>query len=124
MRYTRMMGFVPTHDLSKARKFYEGLLGLRFLSEDQFALVLDVNGTMIRVTKVNDFKAQPFTILGWEVPDICQCVSELGAKGVQFERYGMKGQDEQGVWTAPGGARVAWFKDQDGNLLSLTQFPT
>lgn len=124
MRYTKMMGFVPTQDLNKARRFYEGLLGLRFLSADGFALVLDAKGTMIRITKVNDFKAQPFTILGWQVPDIGQAVSELGDKGIEFERFGMKEQDERGVWTAPGGARVAWFKDQDGNLLSLTQFPT
>jgi len=118
------MGFVPTQDLRKARAFYEGLLGLRSVSEDQFALVLDANGTVIRVTKVTDFKPQPFTILGWQVPDIRQAVSELADKGIQFERYGMKEQDERGVWTAPGGARVVWFKDQDGNLLSLTQFPT
>ena len=124
MIYTKMMGFVPTQDLRKARAFYEGLLGLRSVSEDQFALVLDANGTVIRVTKVTDFKPQPFTILGWQVPDIRQAVSELGDKGIQFERYGMKKQDERGVWTAPGGALVVWFKDQDGNLLSLTQFPT
>ena len=124
MIYAKMMGFVPTQDLKKARAFYEGLLGLRSVSEDQFALVLDANGTMIRVTKVTDLKPQPFTILGWQVPDIRQAVSELGDKGIQFERYEMKEQDERGVWTAPGGARVVWFKDQDGNLLSFTQFPT
>lgn len=92
---------MPTQDLEKARAFYEGLLGLRSVSEDQFALVLDANGTMIRVTKVTDFKPQPFPILGWQVPDIRQAVSELRDKGIQFERYGMKEQDERGVWTAP-----------------------
>ena len=123
MIYTKMMGFVPTFDLNKARSFYEGLLGILCVSEDEFALVLDTNGTMIRVTKVTDFKPQPFTILGWQVPDIHQAVSELGHRGIRFERYGMEGQNEQGIWTAPGGAHVAWFKDPDGNVLSLTQFP-
>jgi catechol 2,3-dioxygenase-like lactoylglutathione lyase family enzyme len=123
MIYTKVMGFLPTFDLKKARLFYEGLLGLLCVSEDEFAIVLDANGTTIRVTKVTDFKPQPFTILGWQVPDIRQAVSELGERGIWFERYGMKGQNEQGIWTAPGGARVAWFKDPDGNVLSLTQFP-
>src|SRR5437016_5182296 len=124
MLYTKMMGFVPTHDLKKARAFYEGLLGLRSLSEDQFALVLDANGINVRVTKVDDFKPQPFTILGWEVGDIGKTVSELVTKGLRLERYDMKNQDQNGIWTAPGGARVAWFKDPDGNVLSLTQFPS
>jgi len=123
MIYTKMIGFVPTRDLNKARAFYEGLLGLRSVSEDEFALVLDANGTVIRVTKATDFKPQPFAILGWQVADISQAVSELGDKGIHFERYGMKEQDKRGVWTAPGGARVVWFKDPDGNVLSLTQFP-
>ena len=123
MIYTKMMGFVPTFDLKKARSFYEGLLGLLCVTEDEFALVLDANGSMLRVTKVTDFKPQPFTILGWQVPDIRQTVSELGDRGIRFERYGMQEQNEQGIWTAPGGARVAWFKDPDGNVLSITQFP-
>lgn len=87
------------------------------------ALVLDVNKIMVRVTKVADFKPQPFTILGWQVPEIREAISELEKKGVPFERHNLKEQDERRVWTAPGGARVAWFKDPDGNVLSLTQFP-
>jgi catechol 2,3-dioxygenase-like lactoylglutathione lyase family enzyme len=120
----KIMTFAPTLDANKARPFYEGVLGLRVLSQDSFALALDANGIMLRVTNVPpSFKPQPFTILGWQVPDIVQSVSELKQKGVRFEMYGMPTQDADGIWTAPGGAKVAWFKDPDGNTLSLTQFP-
>ena len=104
------------------RLFYEGIIGLRVISEDHFALVLDGNGTMIRVTNVPNFKPQQFTILGWDVSDIDEAVSHLNQRGVRFEKYGMARQNEQGIWKSPNGARVAWFKDPDGNVLSLTQF--
>jgi catechol 2,3-dioxygenase-like lactoylglutathione lyase family enzyme len=100
------------------------VLGLRVLSQDNFALVLDANGIMLRVTSVPPgFKPQPFTVLGWQVPDIAREVSALKQKGVQFERYGLPTQDAEGIWSAPGGAKIAWFKDPDGNILSLTQMP-
>ncbi len=120
--------FVPTRDSQEARRFYVDVLGLHFVSDDQFALVLDANGVKVRVSKVSDFTPQRFTILGWEVSNIEQVVSDLHEKGVSFEKYGFPGQDEQGIWTAPmvdndtGGAKVAWFKDPDGNVLSVTQF--
>jgi catechol 2,3-dioxygenase-like lactoylglutathione lyase family enzyme len=118
---TKIVAFVPTRDFKKARAFYEGVLGLRFISEDPFALVLDANGIMVRVTKVPEFKPHQFTILGWEVSGIDKYVSGLQEKGVNFERYGLPGQDERGIWAAPGGAKVAWFKDPDGNVLSISQ---
>ena len=120
----RIIGFVPARDLKKAKTFYHDVLALPFLSEDEFALVFDAHGIKLRVTKIDHFTPQPFTILGWEVQDIRKAASELEAKGVRFERYGMNGQDERGIWTAPGGSLVAWLKDPDGNVLSLTQFPT
>jgi catechol 2,3-dioxygenase-like lactoylglutathione lyase family enzyme len=119
----KIMAFAPTLDANKARLFYEGVLGLNVLSQDNFALAIDANGIMLRVTNVPpSFKPQPFTILGWQVPDIAEAVSALKRKGVHFESYGMPGQDTEGIWTAPGGAKIAWFKDPDGNILSLTQF--
>ena len=122
LNQANIMAFVPTTDFAKARAFYEGVLGLRVESEDPFALVLDANGTMLRVTKVQDLKPQPFTISGWEVPDIESVVNGLSDRGVHFEHYGMPGQDQGGIWKSPSGARIAWFKDPDGNVLSLTQF--
>ena len=118
----KLIGFIPTRDAALARTFYESTLGLRFVSDDNFALVFDSNGTMIRVVRAPDFQPFPFTLLGWEVPDIDATVADLAAKGVQFKQYGFPGQAPNGVWTAPGNvARVAWFPDPDGNLLSLSQ---
>jgi catechol 2,3-dioxygenase-like lactoylglutathione lyase family enzyme len=119
---TPIIAFVPTLDFDKSRAFYVDVLGLRFVDNDGFAMVLEANGTMIRVAKVQpDFKPAVFTILGWEVADIENIVSVMTAKGVVFERYGFFEQDALGIWAAPGGAKVAWFKDPDGNTLSVSQ---
>jgi catechol 2,3-dioxygenase-like lactoylglutathione lyase family enzyme len=116
-----IIAFIPTRDAARSRTFYEGLLGLRFVSDDTFALVMDANGTMIRIVRVADFTPFPFTILGWQVGDIHASVAELTAKGLHFTRYEFLSQSPDGVWTAPGGAKVAWFLDPDGNTLSLSQ---
>ncbi|HKF04583.1 MAG TPA: VOC family protein [Candidatus Sulfotelmatobacter sp.] len=118
---TNIIAFVPIKDSQKSRAFYEGILGLRFVKDDGFALVLDANGIMVRVVKMKDFTPAQFTVLGWEVSDIENVVRELSKKGVQFEIFGFFKQDNLGIWTAPGGDRVAWFKDPDGNTLSVSQ---
>ncbi len=117
-----IVAFVPTKGAEKAKAFYKGVLGLRFVSDDGFALVFDANGIMVRVAKVPpQFTPAQFTILGWQVSEIEKVVAGLVAKGVQFERYGFLEQDELGIWTAPSGDKVAWFKDPDGNVLSVSQ---
>jgi predicted enzyme related to lactoylglutathione lyase len=83
--------------------------------------VLDAHGTMLRVTAVHEVARAGYTVLGWRVADIAVATRELAARGVIFLRYEGMGQDEHGIWTAPGGAQVAWFADPDGNTLSLTQ---
>jgi catechol 2,3-dioxygenase-like lactoylglutathione lyase family enzyme len=115
-----IVAFVPTKDAEKAKAFYVGVLGLRFVKDDGFALVLDANGIMIRVSKA-EFTPAPFTILGWQVTDIEKIVAGLQTKGVRFERFGFLEQDALGIWTAPTGDKVAWFKDPDGNILSVSQ---
>ena len=120
---SEVMAFVATKDAAKARQFYEGILGLRFVADEQFALVFDLHGTMLRVQKVDSVVVAPNTVLGWRVGDIKGTARGLAARGVTFERYEGVEQDALGVWTSPIGARVAWFKDPDGNTLSLTQFP-
>jgi catechol 2,3-dioxygenase-like lactoylglutathione lyase family enzyme len=118
----RIVGFVPITDAARAKSFYAETLGLRVVSEDPFAVVLDAHGTMLRLTLIPEFKPHPFTILGWQVTDIVATVTRLHAAGVAFERYGeFMQQDELGIWNAPGGAKVAWFKDPDGNTLSVSQ---
>jgi catechol 2,3-dioxygenase-like lactoylglutathione lyase family enzyme len=117
----KIIAFVPTRDAVKARAFYEDVLGLRFVNDDGFALVLDANGIMVRVAKAPEFKPMPFTILGWQVSGIAKVVADLQGRGVHFERFGFFEQDKLGIWTAPTGDKVAWFKDPDGNMLSVSE---
>ena len=115
------IAFVASTDAERARVFYRDVLGLTLSSEDlPFALVFDLNGTMLRVTMVREFSPAPFTVLGWKVPDIVDAAGKLRNAGVVFERFPGMEQDEHGIWSAPG-ARVAWFKDPDGNVLSISQ---
>ncbi|HWW22515.1 MAG TPA: VOC family protein [Edaphobacter sp.] len=116
-----LIAFIPSKNADHSRVFYEGVLGLRFVSDDSFAIVMDSNGTMIRIVRVGEFTPAPFTILGWQVDDIHAKVAELSSNGVQVKRYSFLEQGEDGVWTAPNGAKVAWFSDPDNNVLSISQ---
>jgi catechol 2,3-dioxygenase-like lactoylglutathione lyase family enzyme len=118
-----LVAFVATTDLDAARDFYGGVLGLPMVEDSPFACVFDAHGTSLRVTPVSEIRTAPYTVLGWVVDDIGVTVSALGAAGVGFERFAGMEQDDSGVWTAPSGARVAWFTDPDGNVLSVTQSP-
>jgi catechol 2,3-dioxygenase-like lactoylglutathione lyase family enzyme len=117
----RMVGFVPTTDYEKSREFYEGKLGFDFVSLDQFALVVNAGGHKIRIAKVPNFTPLQATILGWEVDDIASVAAWLQGRGVNLEKYPFAQDRELGIWTAPSGDRVAWFKDPDGNILSISQ---
>lgn len=119
-----LTAFLATANPARARAFYQDTLGLELLTDDQFALAFDANGTELRIQKVEKLKPHPFTSLGWHVPDIAKAVADLVKQGVTFERYDFMKQDKLGVWKAPSGAKVAWFKDPDGNLLSLTEVRT
>jgi catechol 2,3-dioxygenase-like lactoylglutathione lyase family enzyme len=119
-----LVAFAATARPDEARQFYVAVLGLRLTHEDQFALAFTVGSTPLRVTKVSpeQLTIAGYTTLGWEVSDIQAAVADLTARGVTFERYGdWMQQDDHGVWTAPGGTQVAWFKDPDGSTLSVTQ---
>jgi catechol 2,3-dioxygenase-like lactoylglutathione lyase family enzyme len=114
------VAFISTRDAARARRFYADVLGLRVVSEDAFAMVVDCGGTTLRITRVTALAPAPFTVLGWSVADIRRTVDGLREKGVAFERYDGLDQDEAGIWSAPGGSLVAWFKDPDENVLSVT----
>jgi len=118
---TNIVAFLPIKDSEKARAFYEGVLGLRFVKDDEFALVFDANGIMVRAAKMKDVTPAQFTVLGWQVKNIEDMVRALQKKDVHFEIFGFFKQDELGIWTAPTGDKVAWFKDPDGNILSVSQ---
>jgi catechol 2,3-dioxygenase-like lactoylglutathione lyase family enzyme len=116
--------FISIVDVARAKQFYRDTLGLTLLSEEPpFALVFDANGIMLRLGMAKELPPAHGTVLGWNVPDIAAAVKELSEAGVQFERYPPMKQDDLGVWTAPTGAKVAWFKDPDGNILSIAEHP-
>jgi catechol 2,3-dioxygenase-like lactoylglutathione lyase family enzyme len=117
-----VMTFIAAKDAAVSRDFYENILGLTVASEDDFAIVFDLGGTMMRMQKDVDFTPQPFTVLGWQVDDIASTMAELREKGVRFEQYPWMPEGSDGVMEFPGGAKVAWFLDPAGNNLSLTQF--
>jgi catechol 2,3-dioxygenase-like lactoylglutathione lyase family enzyme len=119
--HCQLVAFVATGDASRAKAFYRDTLGLPLVSEDGFALVFDVNGTTLRVPVVQHVAPAPYTVLGWEVADVSATAQALRAAGVVLERYPGMQQDDLGVWTPPGGGQVAWFKDPDGNTLSVSQ---
>ena len=117
-----LMAFIPVTDVGVARDFYESILGLEVVEENPFALVVDADGTKLRITPVPHLQPQPFTIAGWVVPDIDAAVAALTARGVTFTHYDGMQQRSNGVWASPSGDLVAWFVDPDGNTLSLTTF--
>jgi catechol 2,3-dioxygenase-like lactoylglutathione lyase family enzyme len=117
----KIIGFVLTKDYDKARAFYEGKLGLEFVSLDQYALVMKAGGQMIRIAKVPNFTPLQGTILGWEVEKIDAVAAWLRDRGVIVEKYPFVQDRELGIWTTPNGDKVAWFKDPDGNILSISQ---
>ena len=117
-----VIAFAAATDLDRARAFYEEALGLPLVGQNDIACVFDANGTMLRVTAVPEVSRAGYTVLGWRVTDITAAARDLAARGVVFIRYDGMDQDGDGVWTTPGGDKVAWFADPDGNILSLTQF--
>ena len=117
----QLKAFVPTVKPAEAKKFYKDILGLTFLSEDNYALEFNANGTLLRITIVPELTPHPFTVLGWNVEDISSVIKSLNMKGVICEKYDFLQQDSLGIWTSPNGSKVAWFKDPDGNVLSLTE---
>jgi predicted enzyme related to lactoylglutathione lyase len=119
---SNVVTFVATSKPDSAKSFYEQTLGLRLVTDDAFAIVFDANGIMLRVQKVQEPAPPNYTVLGWDVADIEASVKELLNRGVTCERYQWLEQNESGVWTSPSGGKIAWFKDPDGNILSLTQF--
>jgi catechol 2,3-dioxygenase-like lactoylglutathione lyase family enzyme len=118
----KLMAFVATCDSVRAKQFYRDVLGLHLVSEDPFAIVFEAGGTMLRVTSVKEVAVATYTVLGWSVSDIVRTVKDLQKAGVNFQRYPGMQQDDLGIWNTPSGAKVAWFKDPDGNTLSITQF--
>ncbi len=116
-----LVGFIATAAPGKSQAFYESTLGLQLLEDSPFALVFKAGSTTIRVQKVRRVERSGYTALGWQVSNIARTVEELAVRGVRFERYDGMNQNESGIWLTPDGSQVAWFKDPDGNTLSITE---
>ena len=117
----KLKAFVPTIKPEEAKSFYQDILGLKLLSQDSYALEFEVNRALLRVTTVQELKPQPFTVLGWNVGNIASTIKSLNDKNIFCEKYDFLKHDNLGIWTSPNGSKVAWFKDPDGNILSLTE---
>lgn len=116
-----LVGFVASTDLDAAIAFYADRLGLELVDRIDFSCTFKVPGSTLRVIKVDEVVIAPYTVLGWEVDDVTAVAKGLAARGVAAEVYDGFGQDADGVWTAPSGSRIIWFKDPEGNVLSLSQ---
>ena len=112
---------IPTRDRKRSKAFYAGKLGLKLVSEDPFAMEFDAHGTHLRITTVPELTPHKFSVMSWYVKDVPAVIKELTAVGVKFEIFDGVPQDQLGIWTAPDGTQVAWFKDADGNLLGIAQ---
>jgi len=118
---TKPVSFIATANSAESRDFYENKLGFELLSDDPFALVFNIGTTSLRIQKVDTVPKVNHTVLGWEVMNIKKCVSDLTVKDIEFEKFPNLPQDDHGIWLSPSGASIAWFKDPDGNILSVTE---
>ena len=121
LRNAATIGFIPTTNAEEAQRFFAEILGLEFIVDAQFALVFRAGGGMLRVVRLDEFTPASYTLFGWEVEDIAAKARELAERGVEIARYSFVEQDADGVWTSPGGDKILWFKDRDGNTLSLSE---
>jgi catechol 2,3-dioxygenase-like lactoylglutathione lyase family enzyme len=117
---SKLIGFLTTTDYARARAFYESKLAFTFVSQDQFALALRAGENMIRIIQSPTFHPAQATVLGWEVEDVPAAVQWLNERGIETEKFPWLPDQETGIWTAPNGDQVAWFKDPDGNVLSFS----
>lgn len=119
---SQLIAYIPTVRPEQSKNFFKDKLGLKLVEEDEFALVFDSNGVRLRIAKVEAFTPTRFTVLGWSVENIEQSITEFEENEVELEWFEGLDQDERGIFTFPDGDQVAWFKDPDGNILSITQF--
>ena len=120
---SRLQALICTSRTDQAERFYSDVLGLPLQAHSLGALVYDVGGTALRVTPVPASRPSEHTVLGFAVADIDPVIAELQQRGVPLERFPGFPHDRSGVVRAPDGSKVAWFRDPDGNLLSVVQYP-
>ncbi len=117
------VSFLAIDGVEKAKAFYVETLGLSLVEESPYALVFEHHGHFTRIQIVETLDPAPFTVHGWMVGNIEEKVRSLVSKGITFVIYEGLPQDQFGIWNSPSGAKIAWFTDPSGNILSLTQAP-
>lgn len=123
LTHSKLQAIIWTSRIGEAEAFYRDVLGLTLRTKSDGALVFDVGGSDLRVSPVPSMTRGEHTVMGFAVADLDGVISGLRARGVGFERFAGFPHDENGVVVSPDGARVAWFRDPDGNILSVVQFP-
>ncbi len=122
LTHARAMCFVASAKPDEAKQFYSDMLGLAFLNEDEYGSMYSISQTLtLRIQKVSELTPQQFTVFGWQVDEIEEAVTRLSQRGVVFLVFGFPTQDARGVCSFANGDKVAWFKDPDGNTLSIAQ---
>jgi len=116
-----MYSYIPAKDLARARAFYEEKLGFKAKEITAGGVTYEfANGTACFLYPTPNAGTSQASQGFWQVKDIEKEVAELTARGVKFEKYDMPTMDERGISTA-GGAKAAWFKDTEGNIMALIQ---
>ncbi|RZV43669.1 MAG: VOC family protein [Acidimicrobiales bacterium] len=113
--------FLATSNEERCQEFYQNTLGLSLVDNNPYAIVFELNGVELRISKVPSFTPHPWTVLDWQVDKLATAMAALIDKGVEFERFAGMHQDDDGIWTTPDGVKIAWFKDPDGNVLSVSK---
>jgi predicted enzyme related to lactoylglutathione lyase len=122
LQHAPMYAYIPAKDIARARRFYEGKLGLKANLEVSGGVVYEFGkGTAAFLYQSPNAGTSQASQAFWDVEDIQREVAELKRRGVEFERYDdLPNVDADGISTA-GGARAAWFKDSEGNIMALVQ---
>lgn len=123
LTHSKLQSIIWTSRIAEAESFYRDVLGLTLRTRSDGALVFDVGGSDLRVSPVPSTTRGEHTVMGFAVTDLEGAMAGLRARGVVFERFDGVPHDENGTVISPDGARVAWFRDPDGNILSVVQFP-
>jgi catechol 2,3-dioxygenase-like lactoylglutathione lyase family enzyme len=118
---SKLVTLVWTSRIPEAERFYSEVLGLPLAGKSHGALLYQVGGGDLRVSPVPTTQPSAHTVLGFAVADVGAVVAQLAARGVSFERFPGFPHDASGIVATPEGAKVAWFRDPDGNLLSVVQ---
>jgi catechol 2,3-dioxygenase-like lactoylglutathione lyase family enzyme len=118
----RLQTLVLTSNIERAGRFYADILKLPLKGQSLGALVYDVGGGDLRVSPVPSTSPSEHTVLGFSVHNLDQVITDLAARGLRFERFAQFPHDQRGVVTTPDGSKVIWFRDPDGNLLSIVQY--